>query len=193
MARQLKGSSHHTEPGRSETWRGSDAALADVRDLLKAGRFSEELRAEVIAALEAFDPTRKIRFRSSTNVEDSASFVGAGLYDSFSGCLGDDMDDDEAGPSICDSDKENERGVFRAIRRVFASFYNRNAYIERLKFGIDESQVGMAVLAHYSFPTRLSSRMVSQLSESLLGLPGEPRLSANSERFGDQSGRKYSP
>ncbi|MFL7807254.1 MAG: hypothetical protein AB8I80_01415, partial [Anaerolineae bacterium] len=50
----------------------------------------------------SFDPYKNIRFRSSTNVEDSAQFTGAGLYDSFSGCLADDLDGDELGPSICD-------------------------------------------------------------------------------------------
>jgi hypothetical protein len=45
--------------------------------------------------------------------------------------------------------------VFRAIRRVFASFYNRNAYLERLRHGIDEDQVGMAILVHHSFPDEI--------------------------------------
>jgi len=45
-----------------------------------------------------------------------------------------------------------ERGVFRAIQKVYASFYNDNAYIERLRHQLDESTVGMAVLVHYSAP-----------------------------------------
>ncbi|MHC4742185.1 MAG: PEP/pyruvate-binding domain-containing protein, partial [Planctomycetota bacterium] len=102
-----------------------------------------------------FDQYRKIRFRSSTNVEDSEHFTGAGLYDSYSGCLADELDGDESGPSRCDPDKNNERGVFRAIRRVFASFYNDNAYLERLRHGIDENDVGMALLVHHSFPDEI--------------------------------------
>ena len=37
---------------------------------------------ELTIALRAagFDPMQKIRFRSSTNVEDAQTFVGAGLY-----------------------------------------------------------------------------------------------------------------
>jgi pyruvate,water dikinase len=42
-----------------------------------------------------------LRFRSSTNVEDLDTFTGAGLYDSKSGCLADDLDGDTAGPSLC--------------------------------------------------------------------------------------------
>ncbi len=114
--------------------------------------FTETQIVRVLEALQVFDPRRKLRFRSSTNVEDSAAFSGAGLYDSFSGCAADDTDGDDRGPSRCDADQSKERGVFRAIRKVYASFYNENAYLERLRHGIDESEVGMAVLVHHSFP-----------------------------------------
>lgn len=102
-----------------------------------------------------FDENRKIRFRSSTNVEDSEQFTGAGLYSSYSGCLADDLDGDDDGPCICDPNKPNERDVFRAIRKVFASFYNDNAFLERLRHGVDENQVGMAILVHHSFPDEI--------------------------------------
>ena len=129
------------------------ADLAAVRELIKDDTdFSAAQKQEIIAALNIFDNTRNIRFRSSTNVEDSEQFTGAGLYDSYSGCLLDDLDDDNNGPSQCDPSENNERGVFRAIKRVYASFYNDNAFIERLRHGIDEKTVGMAILAHHSTP-----------------------------------------
>ena len=96
-----------------------------------------------------------MRIRSSTNVEDSEEFSGAGLYDSYSGCLADEFDVDEIGPSLCDPNEPNERGVFRAIRRVFASFYNQNAFLERIRYSVNESEVGMALLAHHSFPDEI--------------------------------------
>ena len=118
--------------------------------------FPPQLQNAVIATLQdpnyGFDAFRKIRFRSSTNVEDSNQFTGAGLYDSFSGCLADDLDGDSAGPCHCDPDEDNERGVFRAIRKVLASFYNENAFLERLRHDVNESEVGMALLVHHSFP-----------------------------------------
>ncbi|MBN2269254.1 MAG: hypothetical protein JXN61_01485 [Sedimentisphaerales bacterium] len=98
-----------------------------------------------------FDMAENLRFRSSTNVEDSEQFTGAGLYDSFSGCLADEFDSDDNGPCLCDPCESNERGVFRAIRRVFASFYNDNAFLERIRHDVNESQVGMAMLVHHSF------------------------------------------
>ena len=133
--------------------------LDDIRDLIKDDddtHFSPELQAAILSALQqpgyGFDPFKKIRFRSSTNVEDVDQFTGAGLYDSKSGCLADDLDGDDVGPSWCDPGQEDERGVFRAIRRVLASFYLDNAYVERLRWDVDESDVGMAVLFHHSFP-----------------------------------------
>ncbi len=129
--------------------------LAAVRDLIRrTARFSPAQQAGIVALLQASGvPTdRKIRFRSSTNVEDTEQFTGAGLYDSYSGCLTDDLDGDTAGPSACDPLEREERGVFRAIQRVYASFYNDNAFLERRRLGVDESKVGMAVLVHESFP-----------------------------------------
>jgi hypothetical protein len=89
--------------------------LAAVRNMIRNGisvGFSPELASAVIATLSdpqyGFDPQRNIRFRSSTNVEDTAQFTGAGLYDSFSGCLADDLDGDTAGPSLCDPTENGE-------------------------------------------------------------------------------------
>ncbi len=126
--------------------------LAAVRSWIEdTADFDAGQRSAIVEALGGFDANRKIRFRSSTNVEDSAVFTGAGLYDSYSGCLADDVDGDDRGPSGCDPAESKERGVFRALRKVFASFYNETAFVERLRFGIAEEQVGMAVLAHHSF------------------------------------------
>tara|TARA_B100000902_G_scaffold17719_1_gene21259 strand:- start:4950 stop:8177 length:3228 start_codon:yes stop_codon:yes gene_type:complete len=130
-------------------------ALKSVRKLIRDGEFLESQRQAILAALSPFEKDRKIRFRSSTNIEDSRYFTGAGLYDSFSGCLLDELDNDTSGPCACDGNKEKERGVFRAIKRVYASFYNDNAYLERKRFGVNESEVGMAILVHHSFPDEI--------------------------------------
>ena len=136
------------------------ADLAAIRSLFEnelLTPFSPVLKNVVIDALTAFgfNPSENIRFRSSTNVEDSEQFTGAGLYESYSGCLADDIDGDDAGPCACDRLESNERGVLRAIRKVFASFYNDNAFLERFRHGVRESDAGMAVLAHRSFPDEI--------------------------------------
>jgi len=129
------------------------ADLATVRALItQTARFEAPLRQAVTKALVAFDPLRKIRFRSSSNAEDTETFSAAGLYDSYSGCLADDLDGDDSGPCRCDLSEARERGVFRAIQKVYAGFYNDNAFLERLRHGIKESEVGMALLVHHSTP-----------------------------------------
>ena len=138
------------------------ADLLYIRNLFTATyltAFTQQQQGAVIAVLQdpqyAFDPNRMIRFRSSTNVEDSNCFIGAGLYESYSGCLADELDGDTHGPCLCDANHSNERGVFRAIRKVFASFYNDNAFLERLRYGINESDAGMALLVHHSYPDEI--------------------------------------
>ena len=130
--------------------------LAAIRRLFtQEADFSPAQQQAILATLAGFDLHRKIRFRSSTNVEDAERFSGAGLYDSYSGCLADDLDGDTRGPSRCDPTEANERGVFRAIKKVYASFYNDNAFVERLRHGINEAEVGMGLLVHYSFPDEI--------------------------------------
>lgn len=128
--------------------------LTAVRKLFTdTADFGATERTQIVAALQqAGFGGRKIRFRSSTNVEDTDTFNGAGLYDSYSGCLEDDLDGDTVGPCHCDPAEPNERGVFRAMRKVYASFYNENAFLERLRLGVCETNVGMAILVHYSSP-----------------------------------------
>jgi len=133
--------------------------LADIRDMFRDDQrtdITQTQQAAILTVLQdpqyGFDSNRRLRIRSSTNVEDSSQFSGAGLYDSYSGCLADDLDADADGPNICNPGRSNERGVFRAIRRVFASFYNLNAFLERLRYGVNEADVGMALLVHHSFP-----------------------------------------
>ncbi len=128
------------------------ADLAAVRAQVKVARFAPSDEALVLAALAGFDPAVRLRVRSSTNVEDSATFTGAGLYDSATGCLADDLDADGLGPSACNAAQADERGVLRAIARVYASFYNDNAFLERRRRGVDEATVAMALLVHPSYP-----------------------------------------
>jgi hypothetical protein len=129
------------------------STLAGIRNLIRSeARFNAAQQADILQVLAGFPAGRKLRFRSSTNVEDSEQFTGAGLYDSYSGCLADDLDADTRGPSQCDPAEPAERGVFRAIQRVYASFYNDNAWLERLRFGLNEDELGMGILAHESFP-----------------------------------------
>jgi hypothetical protein len=136
--------------------------LSAIRSLFKDINVTSFTPSQIVAiesilldSQYGFNINSKLRFRSSTNVEDSEQFTGAGLYSSHSGCLADEFDGDDSGPCLCDPCEVNERGVFRAIRRTLASFYNDNAFLERLRHDVNEAQVGMAVLVHHSFPDEI--------------------------------------
>ena len=83
-----------------------------MRKLIRNGGFVESQRQAIIAALEPFDKDRKIRFQP-TNVEDSRYFTGAGLYSSYSGCLLDDIDDDEV--ALVAAMKASQRSVVYSV------------------------------------------------------------------------------
>jgi pyruvate, water dikinase len=77
----------------------------------------------------------RMRFRSSTNAEDAEGFSGAGLYESYTGELGNE-----------------KQSVEKAIKKVWASLWSFEAYSERNFFNIDHESVYMGVLVHRSFP-----------------------------------------
>jgi hypothetical protein len=154
------GLAEHTFAETLESWQGSEqfrsnaalrrARLVGLQAAMEAATCDDALLEQVgqklVATLGDSDVTA--RFRSSSNAEDGALFNGAGLYDSFSGCLADDLDDDELGPSRCDPSERNERTVCRALKRVWASLWNAKAYDERAFYGIDPSKVAMGVLVN---------------------------------------------
>jgi hypothetical protein len=73
----------------------------------------------------------KLRFRSSTNVEDLEDFTGAGLYTS-------------AGARLSDGREH----VGNAIKNVWASVWNPSAFVERDFYRVDHQEVRMGVLVH---------------------------------------------
>ena len=133
----------------------SDAALRNARlgalreamlDAAPDPQRVAELHAQIVARWGT--DTAMLRFRSSSNAEDSLLFSGAGLYDSTSVCPADSVDDDALGPSLCDSSRPSEIDIERGLLRVWASLWNVAAYEERDWYGIDHRQVAMAVLVN---------------------------------------------
>ncbi len=99
----------------------------------------------------------KIRFRSSSNAEDSLEFNGAGLYDSTSACVLDTLDVDDEGPCNCDPGEKAERTVERGLKKVWASLWNTRAFEEREYFQIDHTKVRMGILVSRAFPSEDSN------------------------------------
>ncbi len=73
----------------------------------------------------------RLRVRSSTNVEDLAEFTGAGLYTS-------------AGMRVSDG----REAIARALKTVWASAWNRQAFVERDFYRVDQREVRMGLLVH---------------------------------------------
>ena len=119
-----------------------------------------------------------VRFRSSSNAEDSLTFNGAGLYDSTSVCLADDLDADAEGPSHCDLDKGSERTICRGLKRVWASLWNMKAVEERAWYGIDHREAAMGVLVNTRTKGELAN-IVAFSGNPLL--PGDGRYLVNAQ------------
>lgn len=113
-------------------------------------RLIDRLAQRIGEILQSPDTTR-VRFRSSSNMEDAIEFNGAGLYASTSACRADDLDGDDLGPSHCDPDRSGERTIARALKRVWASLWNFGAFEERGFYRIDQHQAAMAVLVNRTF------------------------------------------
>jgi hypothetical protein len=107
------------------------AQLKMLRDQIKAGAIDPAFFALVQQQIEAANGrTQRWKFRSSTNVEDLDELSGAGLYDSKSGCLADDLDADLQGPSACLTAREAEelQRQLDARRAEFTQYPDR-AYL----------------------------------------------------------------
>lgn len=105
--------------------------LKRIRSEIKKAPIEKTFLAELTTLCQQRFGNKKIRFRSSSNCEDEASFNGAGLYTSESGSVGDTLKTIEA-----------------AVKRVWASLWTNRAFKERQFFNINHSTVYMAVLVH---------------------------------------------
>lgn len=117
--------------------------------------------------------TQMARFRSSSNAEDAPGFSGAGLYESTNACLADDQDPDKSGPSRCDPAEPEERGLCRAVKKVWASLWLVRAYEEREWYGIDHADAAMGILVDLRLGDELANMVV---------FTGDPNL-AGDDRF----------
>ncbi len=127
---------------------------------------------------EVFDSRyTMVRFRSSSNIEDSIDFSGAGLYASRSACAADF--DPDANASYCDVQRNDPRLIEDALRRVWASFWEPRAFEERLYYQfIDPKETAMGIVVTPAFLNEVANGVV------FTGLPqivGDPRMQVNSQ------------
>ena len=133
-----------------------------MRDLILGYPIDTALHDEVAAAVALRWPAQRVRFRSSSNVEDLAGFNGAGLY------LSEGIESDGAVTDLDD-----------AVRTVWASLWNDRAFSEREYYGVDQSQIGMAVLVHPGFPSERANGV--GISRSVLDPTSENSMYINAQ------------
>ncbi|HKR59177.1 MAG TPA: PEP/pyruvate-binding domain-containing protein, partial [Pyrinomonadaceae bacterium] len=101
--------------------------LAELRDRIQKGKVNDSLRQRVLRLAHLKYPGKGLFARSSSNAEDLPNFSGAGLHTSVPNVKGDNQ-------------------LIEALKTVWASLWNFEAYEARERAGIDHSKVYMAVL-----------------------------------------------
>ncbi|MBC7910047.1 MAG: PEP/pyruvate-binding domain-containing protein [Pyrinomonadaceae bacterium] len=116
--------------------------LAAMRARIQQGTVNEALRAEVLRRLKTEYAGKGVFVRSSSNSEDLPNFSGAGLYSSV--------------PNV----REPEQ-VIEAIKTVWASLWNYEAYDARERGFVDHSKVYMGVLIQEGINSESSGVMIT--------------------------------
>ena len=116
--------------------------LETLRAHIQKAEFAPELRKEVLDRVAREFPGKGLFVRSSSNSEDLPNFSGAGLYTTVPNVRGD-----------------NE--VIEAIKTVWASLWNFDAYEFRERANVDHSKIFMAVLLQEGINSESSGVMIS--------------------------------
>ena len=103
------------------------ARLAEIRHWIQDGNHVEAFKEAVLEKVHREYPGIGLFARSSTNAEDLPNFSGAGLYSTVPNCRTDDQ-------------------LMEAIKTVWASVWNYEAYEARESFGMSHFAVYPAVL-----------------------------------------------
>src|SRR5256884_3456953 len=118
------------------------AYLIKMREQIQRGTINAQLRVEALRHLHAEFGTRGVFARSSTNSEDLPNFNDAGLYSTMPNVRGDDQ-------------------LIEAIKFVWASVWNFEAYEARERAGIDHMKIFMAVLIQEGINSESSGVMIT--------------------------------
>ena len=98
-----------------------------LRQKIESAEFDPELRKTVLQKVAREYAGKGLFVRSSSNSEDLPNFSGAGLYTTV--------------PNV-----RGEQQLIDAIKKVWASLWNFEAYEARERANVDHSKIFMAVL-----------------------------------------------
>ena len=116
--------------------------LVALRQQIETAEFNQALREKVLAKVAKEYAGKGLFVRSSSNSEDLPNFSGAGLYTTVPNVRGDQQ-------------------LIDAIRKVWASLWNFEAYEARERAGVDHSKIFMAVLLQEGINSESSGVMIS--------------------------------
>ena len=117
------------------TENNKEQLLLEIQKTILSAPINAELLRSVEEKILELGDYKRMRFRSSTNAEDMKGFSGAGLYDSKTGEL-----------------ENPDKPIEIAIKTVWASLWNVQAYRERAFFNLKQEEAAMGILVHRSFP-----------------------------------------
>ena len=116
--------------------------LVQLRQTIEAAEFDPKLKQLVLQKVASEYEGKGLFVRSSSNSEDLPNFSGAGLYTTVPNVRGDQQ-------------------LIDAIRKVWASLWNFEAYEARERAGVDHSKIFMAVLLQEGINSESSGVMIS--------------------------------
>jgi phosphoenolpyruvate synthase/pyruvate phosphate dikinase len=116
--------------------------LTALRKKIQDARFDDDLRAQLLRRVAQSFPGKGLFVRSSSNSEDLPNFSGAGLYTTV--------------PNVRGTEE-----LIRAIKTVWASLWNFEAYEARERAGVDHSKIFMAVLLQEGINSESSGVMIT--------------------------------
>lgn len=116
--------------------------LVQLRGKLEIAEFDPKLKQMVLQKVAREYAGKGLFVRSSSNSEDLPNFSGAGLYTTV--------------PNV-----RGEQQLLDAVRKVWASLWNFEAYEARERAGVDHSKIFMAVLLQEGINSESSGVMIS--------------------------------
>jgi len=116
--------------------------LASLRERIRQAKFDENLRLRLLRRIRLEFPGKGLFVRSSSNSEDLPNFSGAGLYTTV--------------PNV-----REEAQFIEAIKTVWASLWNFEAYEARERAAVDHSKIFMAVLIQEGINSESSGVMIT--------------------------------
>ncbi len=145
-----------------------ERVLAEIRGRIEAAPVDPGLLSAVRGQVVARLGGGRVRLRSSTNAEDLPGFNGAGLYRSVVIAAG-----------------ASEAALADALRAVWASTWNLQAYEERAWFRVEQEPVAMAVLVQASVDDDVVNGVAITANPFNAGRPG---LFVNAQVAGVEGG-----